>query len=81
MGQEDSTLNWQVETKDGNQFIGNILLSTKDSIKLKTASFGTLDIARREIKSIQLHNEIQKASYGLKIIIPPDISLVLQALD
>jgi len=54
MGQVDASQNWQVNTKDGNQFIGQIVEDAADSIQLETKAFGIIGIARHNIKSIRL---------------------------
>jgi hypothetical protein len=42
----------QIETTDGNEYIGIILNQTKDSIKIKTDKIGTITISQSEIRNI-----------------------------
>lgn len=43
---------YQIETLDGNEFIGNILEQSNDTIKFKSEKLGEISIPRSEIKKI-----------------------------
>ncbi len=49
----DSTILYQVETLDGNVFVGKVISSTENKIVLKTENFGTVEIAKSKIKKMK----------------------------
>lgn len=49
----DTTETWHVITAGGNEFHGQIIERTEESIRLKTTSFGTVTILLSNIKKIQ----------------------------
>jgi len=53
---------WQVNTKDGNQFIGHIVSETADTVSLKTTNLGVLKISRIDISSMEIIPENQTTS-------------------
>jgi hypothetical protein len=53
---QDSVL-YQIETNDGNEFIGNILSRDAEKIVLKTEKFGEMKIQVKDVKKI---SEVQK---------------------
>lgn len=50
--QETDSLIWQVETRDGNVFMGEIISQDQETLQLKTASVGNIRIRMSEIISI-----------------------------
>jgi hypothetical protein len=52
---QDTTV-FQVETNDGNEFLGEIVLQDSVNIILKTQNFGELTISRANIKSLKQVN-------------------------
>jgi hypothetical protein len=48
----DTTTLYRLETKDGNEYIGNILNQTPDNIQFRTQKLGTLTFLRTDIKAI-----------------------------
>jgi len=55
---QDST-KYQVETIDGNEYIGIILKQTKEAIRIKTDKLGEISIPQSEIKKITQLNAVQ----------------------
>jgi hypothetical protein len=55
---QDST-KYQVETIDGNEYIGIILKQTPDAIRIKTDKLGEISIPQSEIKKISQLNAVQ----------------------
>ncbi len=58
----DSTMLYQVETLDGNVFVGRVISSTDAKIVLRTENFGTVEIAKAKIKkmkSVETSNVIE----------------------
>lgn len=48
--QAQNSNRWQVNTKDGNQYIGEIINETNDTLTLKTQNLGILKIATADIQ-------------------------------
>lgn len=58
----DSTLLYQIETLDGNVFVGKIIFSNDSILVLRTENFGRLEIAQgkiRKIKEVESKNVIK----------------------
>jgi hypothetical protein len=49
----DSTSYWRVETNDGNEFFGKIIVIEAGVMTLKTDKFGTITVRMTDVKSIQ----------------------------
>jgi hypothetical protein len=50
---EDQEPYWQIETKDGNEFLGKIIYEDDQEIKLDTKNFGVLTIKKANIKTLK----------------------------
>lgn len=46
------TLSWEIETLDGNSFIGKLIEQDKDKILLETEIYGRINIPRKSIKDM-----------------------------
>ena len=55
---QDTTL-YKIETRDGNEFIGEIVLEDSVKIQLSTASIGLITVQKKDIKSIELIDKKQ----------------------
>ena len=53
------SIKYQVETIDGNEYIGFILKQTSESIRIKTKKLGEISIPQSEIKKIIQLNDVQ----------------------
>jgi hypothetical protein len=53
---QDSTVLYKIETRDGNVFIGEIVEQNSEKIILKTENFGTVTILKTNLKSIDIIN-------------------------
>ena len=51
--QRDSTAVFQVETRDGNEYIGNIVYEDKEKLRLKTAKLGKLTFRKIDVIKIR----------------------------
>jgi hypothetical protein len=60
---QDTTV-FQVETNDGNEFLGEIVLQDSVNIILKTQNFGELTISRANIKSLKRRVNVQQIKDG-----------------
>lgn len=54
---KDSTLIYQIETLDGNVFVGKVVSSNESIIVLRTENFGTVEISRTNIRKMK---EVEK---------------------
>ena len=48
--QKDTTALWNIETNDGNEYSGVIVLQTETELKLRTTSIGTITLQLSNIK-------------------------------
>jgi len=53
------SIKYQVETNDGNEYIGIILKQTSEAIRIKTDKLGEISIPQSEIKKITQLNAVQ----------------------
>lgn len=49
---QDTTALWQIETLDGNVYIGKLIRQTPENITLQTANLGLLTIKKADVKSM-----------------------------
>jgi hypothetical protein len=60
----DSTATYRIETKDGNNFIGNVIAEDSLTLILKTENFGEIKIDQANIKSIRVAKDVKRVGKG-----------------
>jgi hypothetical protein len=55
----DTTLLYNIDTKDGNEFLGHIMYQDSSALVFKTESYGNIMISKDNVKKIELINQNQ----------------------
>lgn len=57
--EQDTTKLYRIETTDGNEYIGNVLLKDSNAIRFKTENIGIITISQKDIVKIKVVNKEQ----------------------